>query len=407
MRLVPVPLVQVHHRRRHVRRERVGQAGAGHHHLLRDHVPPRGRPDEPFVQPRLLLAAGQRPRGVARSGRLGPDVVGEAAWLLGPVLPGVQHVQPDQPPEVEAPVDPHPTGAGQHGRPDRHVLVVGLVPGRPLDRELLGRLVPLSGVVRLVDHPGVVALHVVVVPSGHEGVRGVRRPQRRVALVLRVPSAVVGQGLQLPQPRRLRCRVDPVGEPAAGVVLVDVVPEVQHHVQVLFGQSDVRGPVPVLEVLAAHHAQPQPLVGPGGLRPPHRAQVGAGAEPVEVLPAGQQPPHVHVHRVRQFRPGQGDARPHDPAEPLVLRDLPPHRHRAVGQRLLPPQPGPQHDPVGQRVTARHAQQERRGRLRDRRRHPDHRRADGGRDPHQRLAPAHHELGHERLPLDHLRTASAP
>jgi hypothetical protein len=125
--------------------------------------------------------------------------------------------------------------------------------------------------------------------------------------------------------------VDAVGEAAARVALVDVVAEVEDDVEILFGQARVRRPETVLEVLAADHTHAQAeRVGEAGrrrTRPADRAELAAGAEPVEVVAAGCQTPHVDVDRVGQIRPGERDPGPDHPVEPLVERDLPADRQR--------------------------------------------------------------------------------
>ncbi len=73
------------------------------------------------------------------------------------------------------------------------------------------------------------------------------------------------------------------------------------------------------------------------------------------------PPYIHVNAVPVLGPGLGGASAHDLAEPLVLRELPPHRHdrvrhTAAVQRVRG-EPGPQHDAVGERVAGGHPETE--------------------------------------------------
>ena len=219
-----------------------------------------------------------------------------------------------------------------------------------------------------------------------------RALQRGVALVLRVPVAVVRQRGELVQAHPLRRHVRAAGQPPARVVLVDVVAEVQHHVEVLGGQPVVRGPVAVLPVLAVDHPDAQPhRVRPrrrGGAGASDRADQPAGAEAVGVLPAGLQAAHVDVHRVRPLRPGERDAAADRVPEGRVGRHLPLHRDRAGRHRArvvrVADQPGPQHHGVRERVAAGDAEPERAVRV-----------GLGGRRGRARRHPQRHSSGHRR------------
>ena len=79
---------------------------------------------------------------------------------------------------------------------------------------------------------GVVVLDLVVVPDGHERVRGVHRAQVWVGLVQAVLGAVLGQRLHLAVAVGAE-RV--LARPLVEVALVDVVAEADHQVGVLGG----------------------------------------------------------------------------------------------------------------------------------------------------------------------------
>jgi hypothetical protein len=289
-----------------------------------------------------------------RPARLQAEVAGEATRLVGAVLPCVEYVDPGQPAEVEPAVDTQRARPRPQVGADRHVLVVRLVRRRALPSELLGRLPRGTGVVDLIGQVGVVVLGLVVVPHNHPRERGVRRAQRRVPPVLGVPAPVVVQCGQLVQPRRGWRDVAAVRKAAVWVVLVDVVAEVEDHIEVLLGEAPVRGPVAVLEVLAAHHAEAQPTrVGEwrrGRPGTPDGAQRAADPEPVEVLPARLQPAYIHVHGVGELRPCERRAGPYHAVELLVASDLPLHRDRSRRHRpgvvRIAHQPGPEDDAVG-------------------------------------------------------------
>nr|BFE57740.1 hypothetical protein GCM10020063_022660 [Dactylosporangium thailandense] len=173
--------------------------------------------------------------------------------------------------------------------------------------------------------------------------------QGRIALVLRVPRPVVGQRDELVEVRRLRRRVVAVGEAAVRVVLVDVVAEVQHDVEVLSGHAGVGRPVAVLEVLAVDDGEAQGaavLPRPrGGLRAAGGAEGAEGAEAVGVLAAGLQAARVDVHGVRELGLRVRRAGADHLAEPVVEGDLPLDLDRLVRQARAQ-QAGPQDDAVG-------------------------------------------------------------
>ena len=73
------------------------------------------------------------------------------------------------------------------------MLVVSLVGGSPVLGEGCRRLSERTGVHGLLDEAGVVVLHLVVIPGEHPGESGVGCAQCRVALVLAVAIAVIGE----------------------------------------------------------------------------------------------------------------------------------------------------------------------------------------------------------------------
>jgi hypothetical protein len=118
-------------------------------------------------------------------------------------------------------------------------------------------------------------------------------------------------------------------------VLVDVVAQVQDHVEVVLGQVPVGGVVALLDVLAGHEGQVQATegaarvgAGPGAADP---AQVAAGPEPVPVAAARVDLP------VDRDRPG---------------------RHPGVGLQGPGRQSGPEHHPGRGGVAGGHPEAER-------------------------------------------------
>jgi hypothetical protein len=191
-------------------------------------------------------------------------------------------------------------------------------------------------------------------------VAGVGGLEVAVGLVQGVTDPVAGQV------GRLAADVA-AGQVAPWRVLVDVVAQVQDHVEVVLGQVPVGGVVALLEVLAGHEGQVQANegaarvgAGPGAADP---AQVAAGPEAVPVVAARVEAVHLHVDGVGQGR-GGGDAAPADHVpEPRPGGDLPvdrdrPGRHAAAGVERPGRQPGPEHRPGRGRVAGGHPEGER-------------------------------------------------
>ena len=163
--------------------------------------------------------------------RPGSSIAGSSsADPLAAIAPQVQHRQVDELPELQPPVDLRPVAWHRGARdPHRHPLVVRLLRCcahdgvRPLPRRLV--------LVRAVRPAPVRDL--VVVPRDDERHGGVQRLEVGVGLVLRMPAAIVVQAHDLV--RRI-VPADVLVEVAvrvlAGLVLVQVVPEVDHRVEV-------------------------------------------------------------------------------------------------------------------------------------------------------------------------------
>ena len=227
------------------------------------------------------------------------------------------------------------------------------------------RCPPCPGVVLGAARPRVVG-DLVVVPDGDDRRGRVQGLQVRVGLVTGVPDAVVGEGDDLVG-RRVRPYDLVAGAVLAGAVLVDVVAEVQPRVQVAArGQMAVGGEVAALPVGAGDHAEAQ--AGGGGVGGRGGAGAGggrvgaAGREAEPVVRGGREAAYVRLDGVvgggGRGRRALGD----DGRERLVQGDGPADLdvraesgagYRGGGGR----HPGPQQDPVGQRVTGGDAVQE--------------------------------------------------
>ena len=133
-----------------------------------------------------------------------------------------------------------------------------------------------------------------------------RRTERGIAAVLCVAVPVVVHGHQLAADVLAHAVVDPG-------VLVDVVAEVHHEIQVLTGHVFVRGEVTLLVVLARRDRESQAI--DRRLRPRKRACAADGAqrvtgtEPIPVPAVGLEAGHFHVDRVRPFRRRTSPFRP--------------------------------------------------------------------------------------------------
>jgi hypothetical protein len=149
-------------------------------------------------------------------------------------------------------------------------------------------------------------------------------------------------------------------------VLVDVVAEEQHDVRIVPTHVPIGAEIAVLPPLARRVRDPQ--TGRRGLgcrkRPgaPDGALRVADHEAVVVPAVGLETRHFDVDRVRERGCGDGLPLLHDPAELLVMRNLPPYgdgiQPQARSEESLRMKPRPQYDRVVRRRTACHAKRER-------------------------------------------------
>ncbi len=285
--------------------------------------------------------------------------------LLVAIGAQVEHADLGKGAEGEATVEPGTVtqrGRGVHAH--RHPLVVGPVgAGAALEVVALPGLAAAGGVVLRAVLPLVVG-DLVVVPRDDPGVLRVQVLQVGVALVLGVPLPVVGQRHHLVG-RLVLADVDVVGAVAvlAGAVLVEVVAEVEHRVQVVaLGEAAIGGEPPGLEVGTGDDTEPQvPGGGPGGRRGAHAADPAdraAVGEAVEVPGRGLQPSDVELDGVVAAGAGREGAAAHGRAEEAVLRDLPGDVDlRALagagGAGRRRGDPGPDHHAVGLGVAGGH------------------------------------------------------
>lgn len=190
--------------------------------------------------------------------------------------------------------------------------------------------------------------------------RGVRSPQRRVALVEGVAHPVVVQ--------RVDRRTVVVTDVAAlGAVLVDVVAEVDDEVEVLAGYPAQRGVVALRVVLAVGGGEPggADMAGRCGTGPAEAAGPAERGEGVPVRTARTQAPDRYVHAVREGRRRGDGATRDDTAQGAVLGDDPADVDDLVERLLarfgegLGREPRPEHDAGGLRVTGPDAERERR------------------------------------------------
>ena len=295
-----------------------GEADRRDHHRVADQLPLGHLAGQRLLEPVHLRPPGDGPVGV---GLRRVDLRGE---LLVTVGAQVEHADLDEGAVLEAAVElaavTQPRGAGH---PRRHPLVVRLVAGGPAPEPVaLGRRVVLGSAL-----PGVVG-GLVVVPGDDEGHLGVQALEVHVALVLRVPLAVVREGEDL---------VGGLVPPDVGValavavlartVLVDVVAHVQHRVQVGAVREVAVGAEPArLEVGARDH--PESQVGRGRRRRRRGPGAAGGAdvaspgEAVVVRAARQQAGHVDLDRVVTGAARGHPARADDAREAGAGRDLP-------------------------------------------------------------------------------------
>ena len=179
-----------------------------------------------------------------------------------------------------------------------------------------------------------------------------------IALVEAVLDPVTIEGVAL-HPELVGHRGVPRPAARGDSVLVDVVAQMEDHVGVLVRQVAVGGVEPVGPGGARGERHPEVLGTAAkcrcGLGPADRADLAAGAKPVEVLPARLEPAHVHMDRMAVLGGGPRAAVPGPPGERRILGDLPVDldpsvRHAAQGFKRPHGEPGPEDHAVGQRVT---------------------------------------------------------
>ena len=311
---VPVPLVDVV--RRAVRRQQAGhvvdrvdqlvrQVAEVHrrdHHRVADQLPLHVAVSaQRALEPVQLLLAGDGAGGVADLAVRVRRRRGGGVHLLAAVGAQVEHAELGQgaePEPAEQPAAvPDPDAAVE---PRGHPLVVRPVRAGAAGLEAaLAAVAVAGGVVLGAVLPRVVG-DLVVVPGDDPRVLRVGVLQVRVGLVLRVPLPVVRQrdhlvgGLVLADVLVVRAVAV-----LAGAVLVEVVAQVHHRVQVVArGQTAVGAEPAGLEVGAGDHAEAQVVRGGvgggGGAGAPGPAGVAVPAEPVVVPawpgPARSRPP---------------------------------------------------------------------------------------------------------------------
>ncbi|CAM5203906.1 hypothetical protein BTHI11S_05561 [Bosea thiooxidans] len=200
---------------------------------------------------------------------------------------------------------------------------------------------------------GIVVFDVVIVPDRDPRTGSVRLLDRRVGLVPGVHQAIVGQRLGDVEGDVAHLLLGCGG--TRGGSLVDVVPEVQHKIEIFLGHPTVGGPVSVHPMLArsgrkpqARHLLSQRGRGPG---PAGRALVASGAKAVPIGASRLQTAHFDMHGMTKLRHRQGDAGSRDILKAFVAGQFPDHldgglAHAAIRRERIANQPRPQDDAVG-------------------------------------------------------------
>ena len=212
--------------------------------------------------------------------------------------------------------------------------VVEVVGGRDLHR------------ARAFGRVGVVVGDLVIVPDREPRRRGMGGLQVAVELVERITIAELRQ-------RRRNANLMPSHQPRSPGLLVDVVAEVDHQVEVARGHVAIGREVALLVLLARGEGEAQPLRrargGRRGARATDRTLRRARPEPVPVGTPRFQAARLRMNRMGQRRDGLFGAARDDPGKGLVLGDLPVDRdrgirHAAAFERLRR-EPRPKHDAV--------------------------------------------------------------
>ena len=200
-----------------------------------------------------------------------------------------------------------------------------------------------------------------IVEHDHPRERGVRGLKVRIGLVQRVPDPIRRQRRRLAYvvlPRQRR-------RPA---ILVDVVAEVEHEIEIFGGHVLIRREEAHLVVLARRDAELQPahrrLPRHAGARAADRAEFTAGLELIPVPLRGLQAVDVDVDRMPEFRLGERRAGAHDVLHRIVRRHRPldGHAHgihaaEAIRRERRGREARPQHDAIAERIARRDAQRE--------------------------------------------------
>ena len=249
---------------------------------------------------------------------------GPGARVRAAILPAVQQQHTGERAERSLRLLFHVRPVGQRGAWPRQMLEPRPVGGSPPCQE------PLGVVVLLRDVGGVVVFDLVIVPGQEPRTGGVRLPEHGVALVQRVPGAIVVERVTL------RCAVLAY-PPLAPRQLVDVVADVQHQIGLVGDDCPIGGVVAVLVLLAGGDGQSElcgrDVSGGRGGRAADRAACLADGEAVPVRAPGHEPAGFDVHAVRPVGRCVLDTGPDDVAKPVIGRDFPFHGHHL---RVHPP-----------------------------------------------------------------------
>ena len=284
----------------------------------------------------FLLA--HRRYGARRLDQAGYDeYVAQAAFVarkLGAVDP------PETEAELQAAVHLDVRAVRDGARPDRHVLVERLVGRRAPRREVRHGGAAVAG-----HRARVIVLHFMIVPGHEPRARCVHRLQLGFPAMQGVALAIVVQR----QHPAARGNPDRLGRIR---ILVDVVAQEQHRVQVLFAHMAPGSEVAVVPTLARRVGEAQllrPRIGRRkSARATRRAYRVSQHEAIEVPAIGLQARHFDVNRVCEFGRRLRLAALRDAGKLLVVRHLPAHRHGILAQALQSTgrdQSRPQHDRV--------------------------------------------------------------
>ena len=263
---------------------------AGHHDLLRQHVPARIGAAEAVEQPLFLGLAEQRTRGIPMLGATRPAAV--AAGLIAAILPRVEHAHLQQIAEAQAPVNRHVRTLPAHRQAHGHEFVPGLIRGAAADQQLFRSLLVFG------DHRRVIVVHFMIVPGHRPGGRGVGGLQVGVRAIGLVTRAIVRQG---PDFRPL---VAPHQILSPGT-FVDVVAQMDDEVELLVGHVPIGGVKAMLVLLAGGEGEAETAdiggAGGGSARAAHGAGNATDAPAIEIFRAGPQAAHIGVGGMAEFR----------------------------------------------------------------------------------------------------------